>query len=168
VEEKVMKQKTIMAVLILSLVVSTFMPVHKVEAAGVSSKSVVVTFDKKKSYHSFRIKLNKEVTALADIKILQVTGKANQKGKIYYGSVGCVDGIGSCFENLTSKDFKKGKVLHSDWGVYKNGGVTFDLPRGIKKMKVKITFKTSDNSKSITLVKETKVEDYYAYNKGFD
>lgn len=153
----------IVAILIMAIIVQMCVPPQKVDAAVVKSKSITVTFDEDNTYHSFRIKLSKETFAMAKIKILKVTGKAKKQGngKIYWGAYSCEDGIGSYFYSLKPKDFKKGKVLKSEDGVWKDGGVTFSLPSGIKKLKVKITFFTQDNSKSIDMIKETDVEDYY-------
>ena len=127
------------------------------------SKSVILTFNSEKTYHSFRIKLNKSIAVRADVKILQVTGKAKKQrnGKIYWGGYSSEGGIGSFFYSLKPKSFKKGTTLHSEDGVWKNSGVTFNLPNGIKKLKVEITIKTEDSSSSLIKVKETKVKDYY-------
>ncbi|MCI8378459.1 MAG: hypothetical protein HFH72_08060 [Lachnospiraceae bacterium] len=166
---RLIRRKMATAVIVMAMIIQLFMPVQKAEAAGVSSKSITMTLNRKRTYHSYWIQLSKKTFVSVDVKILQITGKAklDDNNEIVWGGYGCEDGIGSYFYSLKPKDFVKGKMLRcedEEWvGVYEKGGVTFALPNGVQKMKIRVTFKTKDGSKSLKSIKETKVRDYWAH-----
>ncbi len=158
-------KKMVTVALVMGMIIQLTMPGKKAEAAGVKSQSITVTLDRKRTYHSYWVQLSKKTFVLVDVKILQVTGRAKKSDDDTWAGYGCNTGIGSYFYSIQPEDFTKGKVLRCKdiEGVYKKGGVTFHLPDGIKKMKIKITFKTKDGSNSLKLIKETKVKDYWVH-----
>lgn len=156
--------KTLAMLLIFALIAGVFVPAQKTEAAGVSSKSFVITIKNSKNYISrfdFKFKISGKASAVTEVKILDVKGKANdsEDGGISWVYFDTDMEKGSLFYNLKPKNFKKGAVLTSseDYPLCGNVNESFDLPDGIKKLKIKITFKTTDNSKSLTGIKKEKV-----------
>ena len=158
--------KTLSILLIFALIAGVFVPAQKTQAAGVSSKSFVITIKSSKNYinrFKFKYKLSGKSSAVAEVKILDVKWKANSSDDEWGISWGYFEddmGKGSLFYNLKPKDFKKGSVLTSsnDITLCGNGEAEIDLPDGIKKLKIKVTFKTTDNSKSITEIKKEKAK----------
>ncbi len=148
-----------LSLLLVVAVISGILAPARVTEAAVSSKSFTVTLDKKTMGMLFKVK-SKKTGVLVDIKILKITGKAKassyNNGKILWvGYENLNFGKGSLFEKLAPKDFKKGAVLTSEMSIDKGTTeVDFYLPDGVKKMKLKITFRTEDKSKNIVKIKK--------------
>ncbi len=159
------KFKNIAILIVFCLIVTTITPTTRVEAAVSSEKSLTTVLDNDNRYFSCEFKVKKGTRLKVAVKILNVSGKPDEK-KFYWGTYSSNIAKGSLFYDYNEVKFlkfKKGKTLVSkefeeDDSFYyslENGGVTFGLPNGIKRMKIKITISAVDGTKSVKSFKKS-------------
>ena len=144
----------------LSVFCGILMVTKPVEAKSVSKVSKVITLTQKKKEVTHNLSINRKENVIATIKFLKVKGKIPKKeNELYFGYYTFVDGKGSFFspwtepEELKKSSFKKGKTLKSNDYIYGTSEVTWTIPRGIKKLKVKVTYSTKSGKAGIISVK---------------
>lgn len=159
---KAMTKKLLMLVLLLSVVCGGGLSISKqASAKAVSKVTKKITLTDGKSIdiqHKLSISAKEKVNV--KIKFLEVKGKVASKNDLYLGFYECNDGKGSLFAPWTSpsklkkNSFKKGKVLTSTED-YLNGKATVDwnIPKGIKKLKLQVTYYTESGKAGINSVK---------------
>lgn len=146
--------KIIAATIACCLLVLLILPANTVQAANVSKKTVTVTIDQENPYRSFKFSLKKNSSVRFSIKILSVSGEMEEDSTAW-GYYGTSKGKGSLFYDLKKSSLKKNEVLDSLGNINGSGGVTFDLPRGVESIKIKVTIYSADNKKTIKSFKET-------------
>lgn len=138
-----------------------------VSAAYSKSKSVTVTLTDKKPFAYYDFKAITGTKKYAKVKILNVKGKAKKKKLewwIYYDES---NGKGSLFYDLKTSKIKKGKVLKSEnWGIDGSGDFEVVMPRGMKKLKIKITLYSVNGANTIQSFEKNKKNTSVA-NKNF-
>lgn len=148
-----MSKKTIIkitGILFFALIIS-IVPVNTVHAANANKKSLTFTMNEENPIYECKFKLSKTSKLNVQIKILDMSGKAGNK-KIYWAYYDTNMGKGSLFEYRNASELKKKKTLKFKEFLNfppRRGTVTFDLPGGVKEMKVKITISTANRKKSI-------------------
>ncbi len=150
------KIKIIAATIACCLLVSLILPANPVQAANVSKKTVTVTLNQKNPYCSYKFSLKKNSAVRFSIKILNVSGKMKENS-VSWGYYDSSIGKGSLFYDLKKSSLKKNKVLESLTTFRGSGGVTFDLPQGVKSIKMKVTIYSTDKKKTIKSFKKSKI-----------
>lgn len=145
----------------LCLTMILLMPVQTVQAKTVSKKSVTITLTKKNPIYTCDFGLKEEAEIKVQIKVLSASGKAKDKKMNFgvYEADGPGGGMGSLFYDLKTSKLKKDKTFTSmelaKYGPVGSGNVFFDLPEGMKKLKIKVTFSSADGKKVIESVKKS-------------
>lgn len=169
------KKAVLTAVLLLSVICSS-LSTTSVSAKSASKVTKIITLTHEKSWVQHILSIHSSEMVRAQVKILEVKGKPTlSKDQLYLGTYEFMnykngkayDGSkGSFFTSwtnpkLTKKSFQKGKILkiNSAWkkgeSPYISGkaGVSWDLPEGISKLKMKITYYTKSGKKNIKSIK---------------
>lgn len=129
------------------------------EAKNVSKVEKVVTLTKKSSSAIHKLSISNSEKVNAKVTFLEVKGKATQKD-IYFGEYECRNGKGSFWMpfpqyKFSKNSFKKGKTLVSlddDW-INGKSEVEWYIPKGITKLKMKVTYFTKSGKAGIKSVK---------------
>lgn len=159
----------VIAFIIVLMGVSIIFP-KRASAKSVSKKAMVITLTSKKEVkHKLSIKSSEKVVAKVDV--LSVKGVVTEKeSDLCFGYIdfACykkgkmIDGgEGSFFANYTKpklkkSSFKKGKVLRTkgnDCYITGKAVVEWVLPKGISKMKIRVTYYTKSGKVGIKSVK---------------
>lgn len=155
---KVMKKTLLMVVLLLA-VCGCLSISKQVSAKTVSKVTKVFTLTPKKNFIRHKLSIKKKVKVVAKMKFLEVKGKVSLKSgeELYLGEYDCYDGKGSFFsswskpDKLKKKSFKKGKVLVSNEDYISGKSIVeWYIPKGIKKLKVQVTYYTKNGKAAIT------------------
>lgn len=148
------------AVLMLCMFALGVLSVNTVYAANTNKKTLIATIGGENFSYPYRceFKLTKKTDLKTEIKILSLSGKGKNQ-KTYWGIYHTDRAKGSLFYDLNPSTLKKNKTLKSlaflrESSGIREGDIIFQLPEGIKKMKIKITISTKDGKKSIKSFKK--------------
>ena len=139
--------------ILLSLAIILACTGRVVEAAAVSEKSVTFSLTSGK-YATYVLKLKKGESVVAKASVLSASGTPTDDSQ-YFGYFETEDGKGSLWYSLKGSQFKKGQTF-AESDDYLNGTsyVTFELPEGMKSLKMKVTFYTQSGKNGIKSVKK--------------
>ena len=152
-----------LAVLLVAVLALVLVPAEPAHAAYTAKKSITITV-KSDSYKSLKFSVKNSTAKTVKkykfkIEVLSVTGKAKHKTEECVWGFGTQMEKGSLFYKLKTKKLKKGNTLTSQGYVTSSGGVTFETPCGVKKMKLKVTIYAVNGKKSVKSLKST--SNYY-------
>ncbi len=162
------KLKSIIVIVVFCLILTAIAPVAKAQAAS-KEKSIVAVLDGKEKYYAFKIKKGTKIRLT--VKILNISGEPNGKVPAFGYCAANIE-KGSLFQDIKKSKFQKGNTfIYTDWETddyayaygLERGYFEFNLPDGVKHMKIKMTISTVDGTKSIKSFK--KIKDY---NKVFE
>ncbi len=149
------KLKTVV-IMMLCVILVLPLSTQTIQAKNVSKKSITVTLNENNPSKKYDFKFKKGAKVAVKVKVLSVSGKAEEK-EICFAYIGTNEGKGSLFYDLKTSKLKKNKSFTSNELVYypcEWGDVTFELPKGIESMKLKVTFTSTDGKEMIKSVKK--------------
>ncbi len=159
---KVATKRLLMVILFLLVVCGAGLSKPKeVSAKTVSKVKKVFTLTPEKVV-THKLSISKKEVVRVKIKFLKVKGKVGkvESGELMFGDWESDVGMGALFASwnkpkLKKKWFKKGKVLKTKKDNYITGESTIDwyVPKGIKKLKVRVTYYTKSGKAGIKWVK---------------
>lgn len=158
-------------VLVLSIVCGgiSLPTAKKVYAKTVSKVTRVFTLTPQRWRVKHKLSISENEKVKVKIKFLEVKGKADgtvaESDRLWFGNYYTNDGTSSFFldstkPKLRKSDFKKGVVLTSNDYIYGYDGfdVYWDIPNGLKKLKVQVTYYTESGKAGIHSIKTTAVK----------
>lgn len=146
-----LKKLKLTAALLLCFSLVLSIPAQTVYAKTTSKKSVTFTLTDKRSY-SYELYLKKSAKVKVTVKILGASGKPTEDIVYWWGIYGTGETDGELFHNVKASKFKKNKTLTSKELSKKSFNAAifnFDIPEGMKKLKVKLTVSSVDGKKVI-------------------
>lgn len=157
-------RKTFMKIFILLLMGGVVLTIpEQAYAKKVSSCNKVITLTSKKKSTTHKLSISGKEKVFVKIKFLEVKGKSLLPTKhedLFFGGYECGDGMGSFFSKwskpnkLKRNSFKKGKTLKStDDYITGKSTVEWSIPKGIKKLKVRVTYYTKSGKSRIKSIK---------------
>lgn len=150
------KLKTKILFIVCCICIMNVLPVNTVQAANTNKKTLTFKIDEDNPIYDCKFKLSKTSKLNVQVKILNMSGKTGNK-RIWWAYYQTNMGKGSLFEYRKASELKKNKTLKFTEFLNfppRYGHVTFDLPEGVKKMKIKITISTADRKKTIKSFKK--------------
>lgn len=162
---RMIAKRILTLVLVLSILcggTAIFIP-KQASAKTMSKVTKVLNLTSKKSV-SHKLMISKNEKVRVKVKILSVTGKTSLSGEdlIWADSISS-DGKGGLIAwwskpPLKKSSFKKGKILTSDADSHLMGKayVLWDAPKGIKKLKIRVTYYTESGKAGIKSVSKVK------------
>lgn len=162
---KTVAKKLAVVFLLLSMAGSSLCVSKRASAKSESKVTKTFTLSPKKSV-KHTVSVDKKDKLFVKVKILEVKGSVSlEDGEdLWWGYYECADGKGSFFypdskpSKLKEKSFKKGKVLTSkeedgEFGVSGETDVEWEIPSGITKLKICVTYYTKSGKARIKSVK---------------
>lgn len=161
---KTVVKKLLTMVLVLSMVCGVALSKPQYASAKTTSKvtKVVTVMPKKWVIHKLST-ISEDCDVRVKVKILSVKGKTTLSGEDLMWGDKSGFGKGPVFAYyskppLKRTSFKKGNVLISDADMPLHGGVyvLWDAPKGIKKLKIQLTYYTENGKAGIKSVRKVK------------
>lgn len=123
-----------------------------------NKKSITISLDKNHPSEKYDFTFKKGAKVKVTVKVLDVSGTGNNK-PICFAYIGTNEGKGSLFYDLKTSNLKKNRSFVSkelvdcpcEWGY-----VEYELPKGLNKLKIKVTFSTVGGGKMIKSLKKSK------------
>lgn len=147
------------------IIIVNALPLNVVHAANANKKSLTLTLERNNPlpYYQCKFKLSKTSKLNVRVKILDMSGKTGGN-KINWAYYDTNLGKGSLFCYRRASELRKNKTLKFKEFIEfapRFGKVTFDLPAGVNKMKLKITISTADGKKNIKFFKKKRSKYWY-------
>lgn len=162
--KKVIKKYAVV-LLLLSMVSGSLLTPKQASAKSMSKVTKTVTLKSGKSVKHM-LSVDEKDKLFVKVKILEVKGRVSLKygADLWWGYYEFSEGKGSFFypeskpSKLKANSFKKGKILTSkeeEGGIGVNGktDVEWDVPNGISKLKIQVTYYTKSGKAGIKSVK---------------
>ncbi len=152
------KKLKLMAAAVLCFLLVLSIPGQIVHAKTESKKSVTLTLTEEKAHRTCSFSCKKGAKVKITVKVLSVSGKANDK-KVYFAGVRSdEEGFeGPVFPDVKTNQFRKNKTFTSTQFVdypCRSGIIYFSLPEGMEKMKIKVTFSSVEGKKVVKSLKK--------------